>query len=336
MLISKMKYRGMVMGASVHLSFLALLAIQQPIVAQSLRVAETDEQLTVLDGESVVLVYNKTSPSAPRGIDAIYERSGFLHPVCTPSGKVVTAMFPFDHAHQQGIFSAWVKTKHRGKEIDFWNLAKGTGRVLHRRVISHFEEKVRAGFEVEMIHRAEGNPAVDILSERWRVTVNATDGSYRCFDLESVQSAITNDPLIIEQFHYGGMALRGPVHWLTSKDHSLSQKPDFRIEASGFFNDLGSDRVTGNHQNAKWVSLWGLLDGKPTSISVLCDSGNFRAPQAARLHPSKPYFCFAPCKDGEFVIDRTHPLTSRYRYLVTDSRPNSQWLREQWETWVSE
>jgi len=31
--------------------------------------------------------------------------------------------------HQHGIFTAWVMTKWRDREIDFWNLAKGSGRV---------------------------------------------------------------------------------------------------------------------------------------------------------------------------------------------------------------
>jgi len=66
---------------------------------------------------------------------------------------------------------------------------------------------------------------------------------------------------------------------------------------------------------------------------VLCHADNFRAPQAARLHPLKPYFCFAPCVDGTFTIDRDHPFTGRYRYLITDAKPDAGWLDRQWESW---
>ena len=69
------------------------------------------------------------------------------------------------------------------------------------------------------------------------------------------------------------------------------------------------------------------------TIAVLSHSDNFRAPQTARLHPSKPYFCFAPCVDGEFSIDRSRPFQSRYRYLITDAAPDASWLDEQWKTW---
>ena len=50
-------------------------------------------------------------------------------------------------------------------------------------------------------------------------------------------------------------------------------------------NDRGSKRVKGNLEHAKWVALTGRIDNAPTTIVVLCHPDNFRAPQAARLHP---------------------------------------------------
>ncbi len=40
--------------------------------------------------------------------------------------------------------------------------------------------------------------------------------------------------------------------------------------------------------------------------------------------------------DGEFIIDREHPFTSRYRYLITDAAPDVAWLNAQWEAWAAE
>jgi hypothetical protein len=301
--------------------------------AQSLRVDQNDERITLYDGNNVVLTYNKVSPVAPEGIDSMYERSGCLHPVCTPEGRTVTTMFPFDHPHQHGVFSAWVKTKYDGQAIDFWNLAGGTGRVLHEQVASVFQKNTGIGFEVDLIHRAETEPKVDVLRERWRITAYPTDGTYRCFDLQTTQSAITSKPLTVSKYHYGGIVLRGPTRWLTAKDRGGLQRPDLTREPSGFLNNLGSDRIAGNHQHAKWVALWGEIEGQSVSITVLCHRDNFRAPQAARLHPSKPYFCFAPCVEDSFVIDKEHPFQARYRYLVTDARPDPKWLDKQWDQW---
>ncbi|MBC8357241.1 MAG: PmoA family protein [Planctomycetes bacterium] len=324
-------------SGSVKLLWIGLLAIACPasvVVAESFEVVETDDLITVTRGDNIVVTYNKVSPPAPSGIDKIYERSGCLHPVVSPQGKVVTEMFPFDHPHQHGIFSAWVKTTYDGQPIDFWNLAGRTGRVLHERVVSKFQEGDAAGFEVDLIHRVVTEPPVDVLRERWKITVYPTNGTYHCFDLETTQAAITDKPLKLSEYHYGGIVLRGPTRWLTAKDSGARKHPDLVREPSGFLNDLGSDRVKGNHQHAKWVALSGKVDGKPVSIAVLSHEENFRAPQASRLHPSKPYFCFAPCVDGSFQIDRDHPFEGHYRYLVMDTAPDEKWIAEQWETWV--
>lgn len=55
-----------------------------------------------------------------------------------------------------------------------------------------------------------------------------------------------------------------------------------------------------------------------------------------RLHPTKPYFCFAPCVDGALTIDREHPYHVKYRYLITDANPDPDWIDEQWTAWHSE
>lgn len=304
-----------------------------PDTLGNLRVAETAAAITVTRRGSVILVYNKKSPPVPQGIDPVYARSGFLHPVASPSGKVVTATFPFDHPHQHGIFSAWVKTKWGDRQIDFWNLAGGTGRVLHERVVSTFSDERATGFVVDLLHRAEQPPPVDVLRERWTVSVYPTGTDYTCFDLDTTQRALTDKPLMVSKYHYGGMALRGPIRWLLSADRDDAGANNEPREPSFFLNDHGSDRKKGNHEHARWVALSGRIRGKPVSIAVLCHPDNFRAPQAARLHPTKPYFCFAPCVDGEFTVDKDHPLHARYRYLVTDTPPDAEWIDEQWKRW---
>jgi len=304
--------------------------------ASDLSVKQSAQQISVFSGTKSVIQYNIQSPPVPVGIDPAYRRSGFLHPVHSPNGRTVTATFPADHPHQHGIFFAWVRTRYDGTPVDFWNIAGGTGRVLHKRVVSTFEGSDAAGFEVDLIHRREKTTdvaEVDVLSERWRVTVHVTDGSYRSFDIESHQRALTDKPLMIEKYHYGGMALRGPTRWLTANDSYAKKNPKLPRDESSFLNDTRSDRKKGNHEHAKWVALTGSAEGKPVTIAVLCHADNFRAPQPARLHPSKPYFCFAPCVDREFVIDRDHPLVSKYRYLVTDAKPDPKWLDEQWDKW---
>lgn len=301
-----------------------------------LSIHETPETISIQRGDSTLLVYNKQSPPVPAGIDPIYARSGFLHPVNSPAGRTITATFPIDHPHQHGIFAAWVKTTYAGREVDFWNLAGGTGRVRHQRVNETFNHVAGTGFDVDLIYETASEPIVEVLSENWKVVAYPTDGSFYCFDIESHQRALTDQPLVVEKYHYGGMALRGRVEWLQGGNLVGADGEPQEFEPSDFLNDQGSGREQGNHQHTRWVSLHGEIDGKPASITVLGQADNFRAPQAARLHPTKPYFCFSPCVDGPFVIDREHPLISRYRYLLTDAEPDSQWIEKQWQNWCGE
>lgn len=301
-----------------------------------LSVQETDATIQLERGNTPLLVYNKQSPAVPPGIDPIYARSGFLHPVYSPTGKIITATFPADHAHQHGIFAAWAKTTYAGRSIDFWNLAAETGRVVHQRVNKTFNHVAGTGFEVDLVHQTASEPIVDVLRESWKVVAFPTDGSFYCFDIESQQRALTEAPLVVEKYHYGGMALRGRVEWVQGEKLVDAAGQPIATEASDFVNDLGSARQQGNHQHARWVSLYGEIDGQPASIVVLSHADNYRAPQAARLHPTKPYFSFSPCVDGQFVIDREHPQLARYRYLVTDAKPDPQWIERQWQNWCGE
>lgn len=80
----------------------ALLA--NVVSAQVFTVDETGDAIVVSRGGKPIVTYNKVSPSVPEGIDAIYERSGCLHPVNTPAGGTVTQMFPAGTEKGTGVF----------------------------------------------------------------------------------------------------------------------------------------------------------------------------------------------------------------------------------------
>lgn len=306
---------------------------QTRLTSGALTVREDSDTITVSSQKRVLLVYNKTSPAVPDGIDPVYHRSGFLHPVLSPSGAVVTATFPVDHPHQHGIFSAWVNTTWNDRPLNFWDLAGGTGRVLHQSVRSTFLQDGAVGFEVTLIHRAQQTPVVDILQERWRITVYPVSESVLKFDLHTAQQNLTDLPLTVNQYHYGGMALRGPVAWLSPKDGGDAASSESTRTDCQLINDQGTDRIAGNHVRTRWVSMSGMSKNRPVTITVMSHRENLRAPQAARLHPTKPYLSFTPCVDEPFVIERSKPLQGRYRYLVTDAAPDQAWIQEQWDLW---
>lgn len=253
-----------------------------------------------------VLTYHTALVLPPDGVDPIFRRSGFIHPLQTPSGRVLTEAFPEDHLHQHGIFNAWVKTTFDGREVDFWNQKGGTGTVEHAEVVSFAGGPVFGEFTVKLNHLAltESSEPTTVLDETWTVRVYDQSEPF-VMDLTSTQSCATEKPLMLQEYHYGGMAFRGTSQWLDQSE-------------SDFLTSEGKSRADGNHSRPYWTDAYGLVDGQPCGVAVLQHSSNTRFPSPVRLHPSKPYFVYTPVAIGEMMIEPEKPITSRYRYIVHD------------------
>src|SRR5687767_13653886 len=68
-----------------------------------------------------VFFYHTAQAMPPADSPAFYRRSGFIHPLYSPAGQVMTDDFPVGHVHQHAIFSAWTSTRFRNTPVDFWN-----------------------------------------------------------------------------------------------------------------------------------------------------------------------------------------------------------------------
>ena len=61
---------------------------------------------------------------------------------------------------------------------------------------------------------------------------------------------------------------------------------------------------------------------------------NFRFPQSVRLHPKKPYFCFAPMVEGQFAIEPGKEYVSRYRYSIHTGHPDARAANRLWHDYA--
>lgn len=277
-----------------------------PLRAEPLRCVESETAIEILAGERLALRYNKRPTEAAARNDPAYSRTGYVHPLCTPSGRVVTGDYEEDHPHQHGLFFAWTKTRFEGRTPEFWNQKLESGRVGYEATLAVVDGPEEAGFDVR--HRYDDLTApdgpVEALREVWRLRLRVVEGRY-LVDLAVEQECRGDSPLTVERYHYGGMAVRGSSQW-------LGEEPR-RIET-----DEGLDRVEGNHSRPGWVKMSGEIDGSPCGIVGYVHPESFRAPQWARLHPSKPYFVFAPMVEEPFDIAPGAPFVARYRFLVYD------------------
>jgi len=253
-----------------------------------------------------VLTYNHAVVPSPDPKEPYYRRSGYVHPVRSPAGKVLTDDFAPDHPHQHGIMFPWTKCTFEGRPAEFWNQKLQLGTVEHAGFQAAGGGSVFGFFTAKLRHvalKAAGGPKA-ALTETWSVRVyNRSDGFL--FDIDSVQRSATDSPLVIEKYHYGGMAIRCRREWIDKGD---------------FLTSEGKTRADGNHSRPRWCDVNGKLGGKATGVTVLCHPGNFRFPQPVRLHPNKPYFCFAPMVLGRFRIEPGKPYVSKYRFYVHDGK----------------
>ena len=285
---------------------------------------QTEGAIELLCRGRLVLKYHTQVLEPPNGVDPVYRRSGFIHPVVTPSGRELTCAYPRDHLHQHGVFCAWVKTTFEGHPVDFWNQKARTGNVEHVRIVETSTDNEGAGFTVELRHldvSASDGPRA-VLRELW--TIRCVDaGDVFQFDIESRQTCIADSPLIVHEYHYGGMAFRGSEEW-------YGEETDFE-----FLTSEGLGRIEGNHTRPKWVVATGTVNGEPAGIAVMGHLDNPRYPEPVRLHPKMPYFVFAPSVVGEFRLDPGSEYVRRYRYLVFDGPPQSAAIDAAWQSYTA-
>lgn len=280
------------------------------------------ESVTLSVDRNPVLSYHGAPTPLPRpDIDPVYGRGGYIHPVRTPAGVVVTGDYPPDHVHHHGIWASWTRTRFQGQQVDFWNVADGQGDVLADGVDTTWSGVVHGGFSAA--HRyvsLVGEEPVDALNEVWMGRVYNVSGDgrpYWLFDLEIEQTTAGDEPLVLPTYHYGGVALRGRDDWYGAAN-------------AAFLTSEGHDRIAGNETRARWTHLGGTADGGERGIAVFSHPDNFTHPEPVRLHPNEPYFSFTPSQLGEWAIEPGEVHRVRYRYLVHDGPVDPAELERVW------
>lgn len=274
---------------------------------------------------NLIAEYQAEAAELPRPeINPVYRRGGYLHPVFTPKGKLVTDDFPLQHTHHHGIWFPWTKVEFEGHKPDFWNMGGGSGRVDFVKLAQTWSGPVHGGFRSQ--HQFEDltvKPAKPVLHETWEVRVYAMQGGNRpkwIFDLISTQSCAGKSPLLLPQYRYGGLGVRGNRAW----DHE-ADNPTQYLTANGV-----SNRIDAHATRARWCYMGGQVNGEKAGLAILGHPDNFRAPQPMRVHPKEPFFNFAPQQFGAMSIEPGRPYVSRYRFVTLDGIPEKEDLARIW------
>ncbi len=297
---------------------------------EGVAVAEEQGDLKLTVSGQPVFYYHLNRAAVPRDdIKPEYLRAGYIHPVFSPTGQLVTDDYPSNHPHHHGIWTPWTKTSFQGRSPDFWNMQAKTGAEEFVSLDRTWNGPVHGGFEakLKMVDLSAPTP-VTALNETWLVTLYDLSGTarpVRMFDLVTTQTCATNDPLILPQYHYGGFGFRAAWAWNGKGD-----------AARFLTSEGGTDRIKDNNTRARWCFIGGpLKDGAFAGTATLGHPSNFRSPQTVRLHPDMPYFSFVPQAQGEFRIEPGTPYVARFRFIVADGPPDRALLEAYWQGYAT-
>ncbi|MCL5019292.1 MAG: PmoA family protein [Patescibacteria group bacterium] len=284
------------------------------------------KHLMVKSGDTPVLRYNYGMMHEKEGVSGPNDRSSYIHPVWTPSGKIVTGDFSPEHIHQRGIFDAWQKIKFNDVILNFWELGSEPG----RKVTDELGPSVIEGpvfTELDIFNKSVYNERT-LMRELCVIRIfGVPEEPGWLFDIQVRQIPVDpNNPqklskgagaadsisMEVLQNSYGGMAFRGAGEWL----------PENVI--LDILTSEGKNRIDGNDTEARWVDYTGPLGSGWGGLVMFDHPLNQRYPTPVRIHPKLPYFCFNYTKNGPGTVTMDKPLVRQYRFFIHDGHPDKE------------
>lgn len=278
-------------------------------------VADDGESLRIQIGDKPVLEYRYVPQSVPDGVDEIYSRGGYIHPLWSPAGEVLTRIQPPDHYHHYGIWNPWTRTEFEGREIDFWNLGEGQGTVRAEQVVERKSGPVFGGFKAIHNHVDFTAPSGEKvpLKEEWGIKAWNVDPDQELWlvDVTSVLHPATEEPLTIKEYRYQGFSLRATEKW--------------NDETATLLTSEGYDKSNANATRARWINVNGVSQAGTSGILFMTNPANYNYPEQLRIWPTgmnegeeNVYINFNPAQDRDWKLEPGNAYALKYRMLVYD------------------
>jgi len=172
-----------------------------------------------------------------------------------------------------------------------------------------------SGETIEIGQTTGGKVAV---IENWdvRIWASGVQSGYWLLDITSRLQCASDSPLILPEYHYGGMAIRAAREWTPQHVNFLTSE--------------GDERIKGNHTRPRWCDIHGAIDGKTAGVALMTHPTNFRFPEPLRIHPTMPYMVYTPSFLGAWEIRPGTTHQSRYRFVIHDGDLPAESLERLW------
>ncbi len=295
-----------------------------------LKLSENNGALAIESGEKKVLQYNFGAVYPPAGVDTVFKRSGFIHPLWSPSGNILTQISPKDHYHHMGIWNPWTLTEVEGKTVDFWNLGDKKGTVRFAGFISKNSGPVYAGFKALQEHIAFDLPFAGserkALNETWDIRVYNIDEKIWLWDFTSNLNCADVDSVILKEYRYGGFGFRATPEWNNQNSKVLTSEGKNRKEADG--------------SNARWCMIDGDMNTGHSGLLFMGFPANYNFPEPLRVWPEDAnkrgdvFFNFSPTKNKDWALHAGKNYALKYRILVYDGSITARQAEEAWKSFA--
>lgn len=296
------------------------------------RIHKKQTDLGLLVNEKPVLSYRFETMFPPEGVNPLYKRSGFIHPLWSPGGEVLSRIQPPDHYHHYGIWGPWTLTHIDDREVDFWNLAKGQGTVKFASFLSKVEGEIFSGFKALQQHidfGAQGEDQV-AMNEILDVRVWSVSEKVWVIDYTTTLNSPLPNGIMLDAYRYGGgIGFRATEKWHKDNCTVLTSDGKNRADADGSF--------------ARWCIVEGESD-----VSDGCSGILFLSHPANRMHPEPMrvwppdanggrgdmYFEFVPIRHEDWKLEPLQDYTLKYRMVVFDGEMDAETAEKYWNSFA--
>ncbi|WP_297334856.1 PmoA family protein [Algoriphagus sp.] len=286
------------------------------VMGQTVEILDTPTGIEFWVNSNPVLTYRTAKAEVPKGQKEAFALSGFIHPLQTLSGQVLTRIQPTDHYHHYGIWAPWTRATLEGRTIDFWNLGDEKGRVEFAGILKRKENQQRALVTVRQNHldlTALGQNTL-VLEEDLSIALEPLDSNRYLLDYQrnfwtKIPSGVT-----LDQYRYGGgIFIRAVEIWGSKNSQILTSEFKTRDQADG--------------TRAKWMMVSGVSghESGKSGILLLSHPNNHSHPEPLRVWPSDSnqgegnvFVGFTPTREAEWKLGFGQRYSLNYRLIVFD------------------
>ena len=306
-----------------HVYELEKKQVKQPVWISA---TKREGALVIHQGKRDLLSYFFTTVYPPAGIDSAYRRSGFIHPLWSPHGQVLTRIQPRDHYHHYGIWNPWTHVLYEGEVIDFWNINSRQGTVRFANFESIVDGSVYSEFEAlheHIVFKKDGAVKVamnELHSARVICPRNSQDYFY--VDFYFKMNCSDQSPVTLLEYRYAGLGWRTTGKWDNKNSMVLTSEGKTRKDADG--------------SKARWCIVQGVIDDDYAGVVMMSFPTNYNYPEPLRIWPENQngrgdmFANFCPTKDMDWSLMPGNDYVLKYRFLVFNGKTDGEKAESAW------